>query len=85
MSTLVYLIIDSNDKEMGQVYITGCPDAENLAEKLDNYGDEGYKFYEILSTIFEDLAKIEFIDLLNKEDEIPQSVVHIPWKIVYTN
>jgi hypothetical protein len=82
MSTLVYMIFDSNENEIGQVYITQCPDAENLPEKLDNYGDEGYKFYQIISTVFEDVSKIEFLDIFDKEFKIPQTVVQIPWNLV---
>ncbi len=75
---LLYSIKTNEKKEIGIVYVVGCPD-KDLIEKLDYYGDEGYKFYEILSAAYPDADAFEFVKIV---DSVSEDSLVIPWNLV---
>jgi len=85
MYTLLYSVC-SGEEEIGQVYVTHCPSLE-LANKLNYYGDEGWKFLEIVKTLFleQDVTEINLI--LHQDANVRrhdgETICVVPWKLVY--
>lgn len=82
--------IKENKKQIGTVYVVGCPVfgcpvfgcPTKEFEKLDNYGDEGYKFYEILTAAYPNADTFEFVKIV---DDVSEESLIIPWNLVSWN
>jgi hypothetical protein len=83
--TLLYEVFGENDKSLGIVYVTDCPNLE-LAEQLHDYGGAGSKFLDLMNALFPDdtLTKIEL--LLYQSNKVPRhdASATFPWTSVYT-
>ncbi len=57
--TLLFNVV-KDSVSVGNIFVTNCPDLK-LADKLLNFGGEGYKFLNIVQCIFEKFDDIEFL------------------------
>jgi hypothetical protein len=81
--TLLYSILDKNNKEISKLWITGCPNKQ-LIDNLNNTGDEGYKFAEILSTLYPEINTYEYLtSFQHGPDLCTFNVCVFTWNIIY--
>jgi hypothetical protein len=82
MTTLLFSIL-KNKIEIGKIFVTDCPDVK-LAEGLLEFGDDGYKFCEIIDGIY-DFDDVELLTT-STTSGIPHydnKTCIIPWNLAY--
>ncbi len=83
MYTLLFSVI-KKEVEIGKVFVTGCPDLD-LSEELLEFGDNGYKFLEIVEAIYGPVDKVELLTT-SESSQIPhhdENTCVVAWKLAY--